>query len=540
MIIKIRAKNVGIIPFVDIDLKSGLNVITGETGAGKTLFTRALLACFGFQSLSDLQLEPDAETFVEILFENRESESGYSVIRREMKNGRTFSYVDDRLASNEKLREIFDNRLVVLAQHSSIALLKKEKQRSVLDSFDEETTAAYTRFHESFSKLKELKNELNSLLAAREDAEKRYEMMRYQLNELKAADLKRDEDVELEDYIRKVKNSARIAEAVFKSVELIKEGDRSVIENLGEACAEIERIKEFDTRAIEILGQLYGIQSQLEDLVLELKSIFDVQNISMEELEQAESRLFMIQELKRKYGRDLNSLISLREELESKLQEDGSITDMIEKLNAEIHRLEAQVDSLASELSKKRQTTAVKLQSAVNTVLNELNMGSVEFRVNLKPVPTGVNGKEEVIFEIRNKGGKFNPIDSSISGGELSRLLLAIESASVDSTEVFVFDEVDAGIGGDTAIQVGKYLKKLARRSQVIVVTHLPQIAAYAENHIFVEKKDVNGKVTAVFKVLENDEIVKEIARMLSGSAVRNKAEEHALNLIEYARNTQV
>lgn len=537
MILKIRARNIGIIEQVDVDLKPGLNVITGETGAGKTLFTRALLACFGFQPLTGLQADPGNETFVEVVIDNPDSETQYSVIRRELKGGRTFSYLDDKIASNEKLVNFAEHRIAVLAQHSSISLLKKEKQRMLVDSLNDDTRQAFESYRQSYEHLKKLKGEYEKLKVKREEYLRQREILTYQLKELVSADLKENEDVELEEYVAKIRNRAKIAEAVYHAVELLKQSDESALEKISKACAEVGKIQSFESKAGEILQRLYEVQSQLEDLVLEIKSAFAVEDVSVEELEAAESRLFMIQELKRKYGRDLDGLIALRNELEETLSTAQSYEDMIKELEDSIRNTERKLAELAEKLSVKRKEAANLIEASVNRLLSELNMGNTEFRVLLNPVSAGGPfGSEEIVFQIRNKGGNFSPIDAAISGGELSRLLLALESSINDTLDVFVFDEVDAGIGGDTALQVGKYLKKLAERAQVIVVTHLPQIAAFASNHISVTKEETGGRTVAMFSTLNEAGVVKEIARMLSGSAVKDKAEEHARNLIQYAR----
>jgi DNA repair protein RecN (Recombination protein N) len=548
----LKISNLAIIDKVEVEFREGFNVLTGETGAGKSILIGALELLLGSRSSPDLIRTGEEEAYVEGLFELPEGavapvspeclvDSGAELIlsRRVLRSGRSRCSVNGNMATLVMLQTLGEWLVSIFGQHEHHSLLDPEEHVQILDRFGglserrdrvSEAFAAWTRVKKDLSRAEEKLRELERLGQENVAA----------VEELTDAALKPNEEEDLAQEREVLKKAVQIRERAFEAYQALYSKSGSLIAGLSEVRKAIDYLAAANPKLSKMRDNFNEAVYRIEDVALELRDVVENFHSDPAKLERIEERLNLIRRLKKKYGQDIHGLIS---HLETLAQEAGDILDArsaARNLTATEEENRKLFLDAANDLSVARQEAARKLETAMNSELKELAMPSAKFTVSFQEVGEGkatAQGLERVEFFLApNPGEAPRPLARIASGGELSRIMLALKALQVDSRSVstVIFDEVDAGIGGHTAFAVGDRLARVARRQQVLCVTHLHQIAALAENHLSVRKSVHGGRTHIEVTALDRDERVEELARMLGASPHSESVKEHVKKLMDH------
>ena len=541
---ELRIRNLAIIDDLRVRFDKGFNVITGETGAGKSIIVDSLGLALGGRAQSDLIRSGEAEAVIQAYFEadgmNEFPDIGIDlsdglILRRSISaTGRSRAYVNDIIVSLQGLAEVGRSLVDIHGQHEHQSLLSVDKHRRFLDSFG--------RLQGDLKEIEMLYREVEGL--KREDAElkqkikertHRLDLLRFQIREIDSVSLKTGEKEELGEQKTILSNLGRLTELAEEAYSLIYGADGSCVERLSSVISKVKEMSLVDHSAAGILELLESARPAIEDASVSLRGYKDKYEFEPDTLNTVEDRLELIKRLEQKYGAGVENIIGYRNGAETELKELELADERADLLESELKIKEESLVSAASALSKKRKEAAGKMEGLVRAELKELAFGKAEFVVDIKTEAVSLHGIDRVEFLFSaNPGEPPKPLAKIASGGELSRVMLALKSilADFDGTPVVIFDEVDSGIGGKTAESVGKKLKSIAGRRQVLCTTHLPQIASMADFHMKTEKKQKAEKVSVEIKELSGSERLHEIARMLSGK-ITDVSLKHAKELLE-------
>ena len=526
MLRELRVRDLALVAESRVVFGPGLNLLTGETGSGKSLIVDALGLTLGDRGGPEQVRHGAANATVEGVFDS-------VVLQREL-GKRGSARIDGRPANPSQLRELGRGLVALHGQHEHHALLDTDTQTELLDGYAGANAllAAVAAAHSGWAAAVEALRDLERL---RSRGQREEEYLRWQLEELRAADPRVGEDVELSAERSAVRHAARLAELSHESGAALKE------EGVARAAAALSSAAELDPRLTVQAARLAALESEVADVADEIRRYGDLLDPDPARLEALESRLATLDAIKRKYGGTLEAAIAERARLESQLGATQDLDEAVAAADKERAARRAALESAASRLTKARATAAKRMQKAVASELTGLRLEGARFEIELRTrQEIGPDGAEvaEMMFSA-NPGEPIAPLARVASGGELARLMLAIKTvgADADSLPTLVFDEVDAGIGGEAAIQVGLRLKALGGRHQVLVVTHLAQIASFADHHLLVEKSPgADGRnVVSVRELTSDEDRAKELARMMSGG-VTPKAMARARELLEEAR----
>ncbi|WP_457626617.1 DNA repair protein RecN [Persephonella sp.] len=512
MLSKIRIKKFLYLKDIDIDLDKGLNVFTGETGVGKSLVVDAVLFVLGKKGkFSD-------GDYVELIFENVQneySEEGVLILAREVKSGKNVYYINGRRATLSALKEASEGLITIHGQNHQQKLFDRERHREILDAYAgiwhllEEYRKLYIRYRELEKQEEYLKNQQSNRL-------REIDILKFQLDELEEADIKEGEKEKLEERYRYLTNISRIKESVYTAEQLLSEEEGSVSEKLSSTVKELEKVSGFSEEIKEIIRSLEEAKAIIDDASYSLSRI-DI-DFDRSEIEEIEERLNLINRLEIKYNTDEKGLVDLKEQFRERLEYLKNLEFELPKIKEEKEKVYADLQELAEKISLIRKEKAKQLEKSLEDHLKELALNEARFIVQVKEAEIGKYGKDSVLFLFSaNKGFEPMPVEEVASGGEISRLSLSIKLVAGSDVNCMIFDEVDSGVGGKTALFMAKKLKKLSEKYQVILITHLPQIAVYGDRHFYIDKYHTSDSTLASIKQLETDERVKEIARMLSG-----------------------
>jgi DNA repair protein RecN (Recombination protein N) len=548
MLRELRIKNFAIIDDLRVRFGTGLNVITGETGAGKSIIVDSLGLALGGRAQSDLIRSGEKEAVVQAYFETDQTDnfpdigidlSDGLVLRRSISStGKNRAYVNDVIVSLQGLAEIGRSLVDIHGQHEHQSLLSVEKHRRFLDSFG--------RLQEEGKKLEILYREVEVL--KREEAElkqkikeraHRLDLLRFQIREIDTASVKVGEKEALTEKKTILSNLGRLNELAETAYSMVYNADGSCVEKLSAVISKVKELSSIDHSASGILEMLESARPYIEDSAVSLRGYKDKYEAEPELLNEIEDRLELIRRLEKKYG-DGTGIIGYRDGAEKELRELERADERADLVEADLKRKNEGLIDAATLLSAKRKAAAGKLETLVIHELRELAFGNAEFVIIIQSEAISPHGIDRVEFLFSaNPGEPPKPLAKIASGGELSRVMLALKSifADFDSIPVVIFDEVDAGIGGKTAKSVGEKLKAIAERRQVLCTTHLPQIASMADFHMKIEKKQKEEKVSVEVKELSGGERLHEIARMLSGK-ITDVSLKHAKELIESESNS--
>lgn len=537
MLTEISVENVALIEEATLDLAPGLNAITGETGAGKTLLATALQMLLGGRARSETVRAGAKRATVEGIFflpeetrsamlseafgdlaEEIDAEDGLVLRRTLTGDGRSRCYVGGVSVPVRALAALGARLVSYHSQREQTRLTEPAEQLAILDDFLDEAASDAKREHESlWHAVERDRRELERITAASDARLRELDFLRYQLSELESADYSESEVADLtreRDRLRNVTDLLTSAAAAASA--LSSEEGGGAIEATGQAAQELENAVRYDESLSGLLERLAGLSAELEDVLYELRSYVEELEADPNRLETVEDRLAALKALERKYG-DVEGYLGEARERLRRLENLGEETA---ELESRIQEGEGRLGELAAQITAGRERASERLSEKVGENLAGLNLGKTEFNAELVPAPPGPSGLERVEFVIQpNPGEPELPVRRYASGGELSRIMLAIRLAQekAEPGATYVFDEVDAGIGGETATAVGTKLRELGERNQVLTITHLPQIASEATSHVVVSKEEAGGRTITRIRRVEGEERLKEMARMLSG-----------------------
>lgn len=564
MLKELSIRNFAIIDDLQIAFSDGLTILSGETGAGKSIILNAVNLLLGSRASADLVRTGADSAELEALFKipvtskvaENMSDQGYNpeedlLIRRIIaRSDNNRAYINGRLATVQLLSSITENLASISGQHAHQNLLKEDQHLLILDQFGS-LMSLRQQVHDHYYQILPLISELKELNTIRDRQTEHLELLQFQKKEILEAGIRPGEDAELEQERLRLKNAEVLYQIVYNSIEELYGAAGSVTERLLEVKRDLERAGQIDSQLKANTDTLAESSYQIEDTVHELQSYLKLIQIDQQRLEEVEERLDTLNKLKRKYGGSLDAVLAQLDRIEQELSNVENISEGIARIKNQLSELNHRCQELAFTLSRKRKKAAAVFRQRVIQELASLKMVQTNFDVALHTLSPKENveaylkageqilsetGIDRAVFMIApNIGEDLKPLASIASGGELSRVVLALKAilAETDSVETVVFDEVDAGIGGGTAEAVGRKLCELAKHHQVICITHLPQIAKFADHHFTIFKQVIEGRTLTAIRPLSDKDRFKEIARMLAGEDITETTLEHAKELLK-------
>ena len=524
MITTLHIKNIGIIDDLSIDLNNGLNVLTGETGAGKTLIIDSLGIISGGRFSKEMIRKGETNSFVEICMyepENENSIEGNIIVSREINsNGRNMCKINGRMVTVNELKNFMSKFIEIHGQNDNQSLLENKFHLKYLDGFIGEELLKYKQeYKENYTRYIEIKQELKENYGDEKERERKLDLLKYQFNEIEEADLKEKEEDELEEKRKIMLNSEKISNSLNQADEAIGE---SSIDSINLAIRAMEKIEGIDTKYEAITSNLKNIYYDLQELSRDISNEKEDIYFDEQERNEVEERLDLIYSLKRKYGNNILEILNYKEEIEKEIQHIENLDEYNQKLKKELKQIKEKMTKLAINIHNLREEYAKVLGININKILEDLEMknAKINIHVDYKEEEFFENGKDEVEFYITtNLGEDEKQLSKIASGGEMSRIMLAIKKvlADTDKMPVLIFDEIDTGISGKAANAVAEKLNSISKNHQVLCISHLPSIAASADYNYFISKRVLNDRTNTNIKLLNEEETIKEIARISSG-----------------------
>jgi DNA repair protein RecN (Recombination protein N) len=568
VLLELRVENYAVIDNVAVEFAPGLNLLTGETGAGKSILIDALALLLGDKASSDAIRHGAEKSIVSAVFEADSPAIGAAlesngidcnddrlILRREIAaGGKGRVFVNNQPATVAVLKQLAPHLAVIHAQNEAVLAFDAGSRLVLLDSF---AAVGPTTVTADFEAWQQIKRRIADLERDEHDRLRLVDLWSYQRKEIAEAHLQPGEDTKLEAEKRVLANSERVYGAAMAAYDTLYESNASAATSIRTAVRQIDELSRFDPKFRDALTELDAARITVEDIGQTLRDYANGIEASPERLAEVEDRLALLDRLKRKYGPKLEDVIALGEELESKLSEMENKDEVLRELRLELTKAAATYLDAARSLSRQRHEAARKLEKQVESEINELAM-KARFKVEVSGSDEEENwsarGFDQVEYLISaNPGGPLGPVEEIASGGELSRVMLALKTTietgqgrltrrnrnggsgnSIQRT--LLFDEIDSGIGGRAAEAVGKKLKQLARTKQVLCVTHLPQIASFADQHYLIEKNESGGRTRTSVRLLDAEERTREIARMISGAKLTDTSLKHAEQMLKANR----
>ena len=562
MLAELRLENYAVIDNVVIEFASGLNLLTGETGAGKSILIDALGLLLGEKASSDVirtgaeravvaavfESDGAAARFIEEILETNglDAENGSLILRREIApGGKGRVFINNQPATVAVLKQIAPHLAVIHAQNESVVNFDAAARQELLDAYAgielKDVSAAFARWKQIRGRIAELEQD-------EQDRMRILDLWNFQCREIEEARLRAGEDEQLEAEKRVLANAEKIYGAAINAFDLLYEGDASTSSSLRAAQKHLAELARYEPKFQEALAALESARISVEDVGATLRDYAGGIEASPERLAEIEERLALLDRLKRKYGPTLEQTISFGRDIRSKISEMENKDQVLLELRANLAMAAEEYRKAARSISRKRLEAGRKLERLVETEINDLAMRA-SFRIAVEEneaeehwTSSGIN---QVIYRITtNVGEAMRPLEQIASGGELSRVMLALKASveagtnpagkkkSAAAQRTLVFDEIDSGIGGRAADAVGKKLKALAKGNQVLCVTHLPQIATFADHHYLIEKREAGGRAKVTVRQITGEERTEEVARMLSGAKLTETSRKHAEQMI--------
>lgn len=525
MISTLHIKNIGIIEDLNINFNDGFNVLTGETGAGKTLIIGALGIIAGGRFSKDMIRSGEKYSFVEISIfcpDNIASIDGNIIVSREIySNGRNSCKINGRLVTVNELKDFMSDLINIHGQQDNQNLLDESKHIYYLDGFiGNEILDLKNNYAQLYKTYNEINAKLKENYGDNQERERKLDLLNYQLNEIKNAHLKIGEDIKLQEQHNLMKNSEKLKENLQ---EIDEELNIQAIESVSNSIRCLEKISTYGEQYENKLNELKSIYYEIQELSRDISGMREEVYFDENERNQIEKRLDEIFLLKRKYGNSIEEILEYKNKIEQEIFDIENLEEINNKLKNEKKDVKIQMLKLCEDMNKKRVECAKFLSDKINNELKELEMSSAKFRINVEMLEEekfNANGLDRVEFMIcTNKGEGEKELSKVASGGEMSRIMLAIKTVLADTDKVLtlVFDEIDTGISGKAAKAVGEKLRTISKNHQVMVVTHSASIAAKGKYNYFICKKTINDKTYTNIKQLNEEETIEEIARISSG-----------------------
>lgn len=551
MLISLHVKNMALIQEMEVEFGPGFNILTGETGAGKSIVIGSVNVALGTGNFKDYVPEGSEYALVELVFETRQPgilekmvqleipvEDGQIIISRKYQKGRSISRINGESVNISVIRELASGLIDIHGQHEHQTLLYPKYHLALLDEFAREGLGnRKTECKKAWEEYRKISQALESALEDGADRIKQMDFLQYEIQEIEEAGLRAGEDEALERQYTKLGHGQKILEALSEIRELT-EGDE-----LGRAVKSLGSVSQYDEGLEGLYQQLMQMEDLMNDFGRELSGYLEDFSYDEQEFYEIAKRLDLINHLKSKYGKTIADILEYQKEKQEKLTQLSDYEEYLASLEEKKKTAEKVLLKIASEISGIRKSYAGELAQQIRTSLTELNFLDVKFDIAFKELEhPGANGQDEICFMIStNPGMPLRPLQDVVSGGELSRIMLAIKSvmAGQDHIGTLIFDEIDTGISGRTAQKVSEKMAVIARNHQVICITHLAQIAAMADTHMAIEKKAVKGSTVTSVRRLDPEESVEELARILGGAEITDTVYENAREMKELAERTK-
>lgn len=524
MISTLHIRNIGIIEDLSIDLNKGLNVLTGETGAGKTLIIDSLGIISGGRFSKEMIRKGETNSFVEICMyepENENSIDGNIIVSREINsNGKNMCKINGRMVTVNELKNFMSKFIEIHGQNDNQSLLDNKFHLKYLDGFiGDKIIDIKKQYKEKYEKYLEVKQELKNNYGDEKERERKLNLLRYQFNEIEEANLKVKEEDNLEEKRKLMLNSEKISKNLNEADIAIGENS---IDSINTAIRALEKIENIDKKYEDISSNLKNIYYELQEISRDISEHKEDVYFDEEERNEVEERLDLIYNLKRKYGNDVQEILNYKDEIEAEINHIENLDEYNNKLKKELKQLKEEMTKLAEKMHELRNEYGKVLSININKVLEDLEMknANINIHVDYNEEEFFENGKDIVEFYITtNLGEDEKQLAKIASGGEMSRIMLAIKKvlADTDKMPVLIFDEIDTGISGKAAGAVAEKLNGISKNHQVLCISHLPSIAAIADYNYFISKKVINERTNTNIKLLNEKETLEEIARISSG-----------------------
>ena len=552
MLVNIHVKNMALIKEADISLGSGLNILSGETGAGKSILLGAIAVALGLQGFKGFAREGAEYALSELVFtvEKEEQRSALEameipmeedevIISRRLSKGRATSKINGETVPVSLVKKVGALLIDIHGQHENQALLHIRKHLELLDDFAKENLGNIREeYQKSYHEYGELKKELEQAQLDNAARAKEMDFLSFEIGEIEEASLQKGEDESLEEDYKKLANGREILEAVTEAYQLC--GTDGASDSTGRALRSLASVAEYDSSLKALYGQLMDVDNLLNDFSREVSSYAQELDVDEETLRSTEERLDLINRLKTKYGNTIEAILESKEEKKKRFQVLEHYEEYLAELESRFAACRKKLDEQAEALTRIRKEAAVQFSEQVCQALQELNFLDVRFELEFRRLEDyTASGLDEVCFMIStNPGQPLRPVQDTASGGELSRIMLAVKSIMADQekVETLIFDEIDSGISGRTAQKVSEKLAVIAGTHQVICITHLAQIAAMADVHFMIEKNIVGKETQTSIRQLNEKESIEELARILGGAEITQTVLDGAKEMKELAK----
>ena len=524
MITNLHIKNIGIIDDLEINLNKGMNVLTGETGAGKTLIIDSINIICGGRFSKEMIRKGESYSYVELcMYVPRDINAvdGNIIITREIyNNGRNMCKINGRLVTVAELKDFMSNYIEIHGQNANQQLLDNRTHIKYLDNFSgEKIIKLKEEYKEKYTRYNEIKRELRNNYGDEKEKQRKLDLLKYQLNEIQESKLKIGEEEQLEEKRKIIMNSEKIAKNLSEADMAIGE---NTIDMIGTAIRALEKIEDIDKKYEETASNLRNLYYEIQEISRDVNSSLEDINFDEQEREEVETRLDTRDNLKRKYGNNIEEILKYAYEIEEEIKKIENVDEYNNKLKEEQKNIEQKMTQIAEKIDEIRKEKAKDLSEKINQELIDLEMknAKINVKVEYKVNEFYEDGKNQVeIFIKTNVGENESELVKIASGGEMSRIMLAIKKvlADVDNMPVMIFDEIDTGISGKAAKSVASKMKSISQKHQVLCISHLAPIAAIADNNYFISKKVENDRTSTGIKLLNEQEVLCEIARISSG-----------------------
>jgi DNA repair protein RecN (Recombination protein N) len=560
MLVELNIRNFAIIEELQIRFTKGLNILTGETGSGKSILIEAIGIILGSRTSKDLIQTGHDKAFLEGVFYIEDStvivpildkygvdfaEDNLLIITREIYlNSPTISRVNGKILNLSMLNDITAKLIDIFGQHEHQSLLDMSKHQMLVDSFgDKELIKLKSIIKSNYEDMVLEKRRLKSLSIDSGERDREIDILNFQIQEIEDARLTKDDEDNVENEYKKLSRVEEIsfaAKEVINSISLDSYENKNVLDLMSRNIQAINNVKKFDQDLEPFYVELENIRSELQDLNRSISNYLEGIEIDAERLTFLEERLNLINKLKKKYGNSIEEILNFRDKSLERLEKLNNHEKELEKTNKKIASLEASLREDSENLSNKRKEISSILEQEIKKELISLNMNKVNFKVDFKRnSELGIEGYDKIEFMIStNLGEDLKPLSKIASGGEMSRIMLGFKSilAGFDKIPTMIFDEIDTGISGRTAQVVGEKIYKISKEHQIICISHLPQIAALADSHFVINKVVLDNKTKTIVNRLSEDGRIEEMARLLGGVDLTNTTIKHASEMIEMSK----
>ena len=555
MLVELTIENVAVIEKASMEFKKGFTCLTGETGAGKSIIIDSINAIMGERISKNVVRTGADKASIVAVFEDLSEDivfkaksygvdiSQECIVQRQiMQEGKSSVRINGVPVAANIVKDIFQDAINIHGQHDSQSLLNPAKHIDILDSFgvDENIKLQYINIFNSYAKINSEINQLSQLDKTKKDD---LELLQFQVDEISDAEISEEEEQSLKEQRKLIKNSENIITAVTTAYNLLSGTDDFVgtCSYLQEAQSNVDSVKQYSDELLQIVDKLADVADLSQECMYELRNFIDDFDVDISQIDEIEERLDLYYKLKRKYGPEVSDVLQYYTQAKEKLNNIEFAQEKLDKLEAEKQTILIKLEKAANTLTADRKKVFDKLSKEIQKSLEFLNMPNVKLYLTIDKKPFSLSGQDNVEFTIvTNKGESPKPLAKIASGGELSRIMLAIKNVLAEREDTFtlIFDEIDTGVSGAAAMKIGKLLRDTAKHKQVLCVTHSPQIAAFSDNHMYIEKTVRQNATFTSIKSLDSHEHIKEIARIISGENITDISLNNAQEMIETAQNS--